>query len=142
MGIGNFLILIETDLKEIYNWFQTMYIDAYDVFMVPNVYGMLGYGKLTEKSRMMTRPYFASSNYLMKMSNFKSEECVEINSKTYKWDEIMDSLYWSFVSVYSDEFASIYSTASAVSRWNKFDSKKKKDILELSKIYKNWIHQK
>ena len=142
MGIGNFLILIDTDIKEIYNWFQTMYIDAYDVFMVPNVYGMLGYGKLSEKSHMMTRPYFASSNYLMKMSDYKSEECVEIGGKKYKWDEIMDALYWTLVSTYSKEFESIYSTASGVSRWKKFDPKKKKDILDLSKIYKNWIHQK
>ena len=43
MCIGNFLILIRIKPIEIYNWFQTMYIDAYDVFMVPNVYGMLLY---------------------------------------------------------------------------------------------------
>jgi len=128
MGIGNFLILIDTDPVEIYNWFQTMYIDAYDVFMVPNVYGMLCYGKLNEKSHMMTRPYFASSNYLMKMSNYKSEECVEINNKKYKWDMIMDALYWTLISNYSNEFKKIYSTASAVSRWDKFDSKKKKKM--------------
>jgi deoxyribodipyrimidine photolyase-related protein len=140
MGIGNFLILIETDPKEIYNWFQTMYIDAYDVFMVPNVYGMLCYGKLNEKSHMMTRPYFASSNYIMKMSDYKSELCVKINSKEYKWDEIMNALYWSHIAKYSDEFKKIYATSSGVSRWEKFDGKKKKELIELANLYKKWIH--
>lgn len=144
MGIGNFLILIETDPKEIYNWFQTMYIDAYDVFMVPNIYGMLCYGKLTESAHMMTRPYFSSSNYLIKMSDYKSSyaNCsVMINNDIYKWDEILDSLYWSHVNKYSVEFKKIYATSSAVSKFNNFDSVKKNKILKLSKIYKSWIHK-
>lgn len=141
MGIGNFLILIGINPKEIYDWFQTMYIDAYDVFMVPNVYGMLCYGKLTESSHMMTRPYFASSNYLMKMSDYKSESCVKIGTTTYKWDDVLDALYWSHINKYSSEFKKIYATASAVSRFNKFDSNKKKQLVQLAKIYISWIHK-
>lgn len=142
MGIGNFLILVETNIKSIYDWFQTMYIDAYDVFMVPNVYGMLGYGLLTNTYHMMTRPYFASSNYLMKMSDYKSELSVTIDSSTYKWDEIMDSLYWFHIYKYSNEFKKIYATSSGVYRWEKFDSEKKKQIIKLAKLYIEWIHKK
>jgi deoxyribodipyrimidine photolyase-related protein len=142
MGIGNFLVLIETNPEEIYNWFQTMYIDAYDVFMIPNVFGMLTYGKLTESTHMMTRPYFASSNYLMKMSDYKSSKCVNIGSNVYKWDKVMDSLYWYHIYKYSLEFKKIYATSSGVSRWEKFDSEKKKEIINLAKIYINWIHKK
>lgn len=141
MCIGNFLILIETNPKEIYNWFQTMYIDAYDVFMIPNVYGMLSYGKLNESSHMMTRPYFASSNYVMKMSNYKSTTCVKIGSQIYKWDEIMDALYWYHIYKFQNEFKKIYATSSGVSRWNKFDSNKKKQIINLAKKYIEWIHK-
>lgn len=141
MGIGNFLILIGIKPIEIFKWFQTMYIDAYDVFMVPNIYGMLSYGKLTELSHMMTRPYFSSSNYLIKMSDYKSNSCVKINNNIYKWDEIIDSLYWNHVNNYSNEFKKIYATASAVSKFNNFDSDKKKRLLELANIYIQWIHQ-
>ncbi len=140
MGIGNFLILIETNPREIYNWFQTMYIDAYDVFMVPNVYGMLSYGKLNENHHMMTRPYFASSNYIMKMSDYKSEQCVKIKNKEFKWNDVMNALYWAHVSKYSEQFKKIYATSSSVSMWEKFDKKKKEELLELATIYKNWIH--
>ena len=141
MGIGNFFILIEIDLQEIYNWFQTMYIDAYDVFMVPNVYGMLSYSKLNDKSHMMTRPYFSSSNYLKKMSDYKSLECVHINGINYKWDEIYDSLYWTHIEKYSNVFKNIYATSSAVSKWNSFDNEKKKTYNRLKNIYMDWIHK-
>ena len=140
MGIGNFLILIGVDMKEIYDWFETMYIDAYDVFMVPNVYGMLGYAKLNDKNRMMTRPYFASSNYLIKMSDYKDSDCVEIDKKMYSWANIFDALYWNHVNKYANIFKSIYSTASAVSRYNGFDSGKKSEITKLAKMYIDWIH--
>jgi deoxyribodipyrimidine photolyase-related protein len=142
MGIGNFLVLIETNPQEIFNWFQTMYIDAYDVFMIPNVYGMLTFGKLNESTHMMTKPYFASSNYIMKMSDYKSTECVKIGTLLYKWDAIMDALYWYHIYKYSNEFKKIYSTSSGASRWDKFNSDKKKEIINLAKIYISWIHKR
>jgi deoxyribodipyrimidine photolyase-related protein len=140
MGIGNFLILIGVNIDEIYMWFQTMYIDAYDVFMVPNVYGMLGYGILKDKMHMMTRPYFCSSNYIIKMSDYKSAECVEINKQMYNWASIMDALYWSNIHKYSSVLKKIYSTSSAVSKWDSFTAGKKKEITELSALYIKWIH--
>jgi deoxyribodipyrimidine photolyase-related protein len=142
MCIGNFFVLIQIDVDEIYTWFQTMYIDAYDVFMIPNVYGMLCYGKINKTNHMMTKPYFSSSNYLMKMSNYKPLECVKINDKLYYWNDIFDALYWNHVSKYSTIFSKIYSTSSAVSRWNKFTSTKKHETTKLAKIYIDWIHGK
>ena len=140
MGVGNFLILIGVSIHEISDWFRVMYIDAYDVFMIPNVYGMLGYGFLENSTHMMTRPYFASSNYIIKMSDYKSEECVHIDDKIYKWDEIMDGLYWNHIQTYSKEFEKIYSTASAVAMWNKFNIDKKKRLENLAKLYIKWIY--
>ena len=88
----------------------------------------------------MTRPYFCSSNYLKKMSNFKSSEII-IDNKKYKWDDIFDSLYYNHINKYSDKLKSIYSSASSANRWNKFDSKKKNEIFRLSKLYLNWIYK-
>ncbi len=76
------------------------------------------------------------------MSDYKSSECVNINSKMYKWDSIFDALYWYHIYKYSLEFKKIYATSSGVSRWEKFDSKKKNEIINLAKIYINWIHKK
>ena len=139
MCIGNFMLLIGICPKEIYNWFQTMYIDAYDVFMIPNVYGMLLYGYTSDKEHMMTRPYFCSSNYLKKMSDYKSQE-IELDNNKYKWDEIIDALYYKLINDYSNEFSKIYSTANAVKRFNSFTSNKKKELIEMANMYIKWIH--
>ena len=64
MCVGNYLLLIGVKPSKIFEWFQMMYIDAYEVFMYPNVYGMLLYGFIDKEKHMMTRPYFCSSNYL------------------------------------------------------------------------------
>jgi deoxyribodipyrimidine photolyase-related protein len=51
--------------------------------MIPNVYGMALYGYIYEKKHMMMKPYISSSNYILKMSNYKKDE----------WSNIIDDLY-------------------------------------------------
>ena len=162
MGIGNYLLVTETSPDAIYEWFQTMYIDAYDVFMVPNVYGMLLYAKAGE-TRMMTRPYYCSSNYLKKMlQEPRSSSAIGKNSQfvparpsfiiipklcssekegragnlgSRKWDEVMDALYYNLIAKHEDTFEKIYATASSVYRWKSFSEEKKKQLIEISKTY-------
>lgn len=138
MGIGNFLILIGVAIPNIYDWFQTMYIDAYDVFMTPNIYGMLAYGKLDERTHMMNRPYICGSNYLLKMSDYKSNQKITIESIEYSWTEILDSLYWSHINTYAKKFKSIYATASTVNKWKK--NPNQKNILQLANKYIKWLY--
>jgi deoxyribodipyrimidine photolyase-related protein len=138
MCIGNFLILIGIKQNEIYNWFQTMYIDAYDVFMVPNVYGMLLYAKIENNKHMMTKPYLCSSNYLLKMSDYKKSK-IEINNKLYEWTDIFDSLYYNHINNYKDVFKNIYSTALAVKTWN--NKKNQEEYINLANLYIKWIHK-
>ena len=135
MGIGNYLLVTETSPDAIYEWFQTMYIDAYDVFMVPNVYGMLLYAKAGE-TRMMTRPYYCSSNYLMKMLQAAPSPSSS-EKEGLKWTEIMDALYYNLIAKHADTFEKIYATASSVYRWKSFSEEKKKQLIKISKNYIN-----
>jgi len=150
MCVGIFLMFIGVKPLEINNWFQTMYIDAYDVFMVPNVYGMLLYGALPVKNEpqqsrkisntkyMMTKPYLCSSNYLIKMSNYKKSE-ISIDNKSYYWTDIYDSLYYNHVNNYQDLFKKNYSTATAVAAWH--NKPNKKEYLDLAKLYLKWLYK-
>ena len=61
------------------------FIDAYDWVMVPNVYGMSQYA---DGGLITTKPYISSSNYILKMSDYKSSE---------PWCEIWDGLFWRFL---------------------------------------------
>ena len=80
----NFLLLSEIKPTDIYKWFmEVVSIDAYDWVMIPNIYSM-GYFS----SIGMKRPYLSSSNYLLKMSNYK---------KDGKWDIEWSDRFRSFV---------------------------------------------
>ncbi len=141
MCIGNYLLLIGVKPVKIFEWFQTMYIDSYEVFMYPNVYGMLLYGYIDNDKHMMTRPYFCSSNYLKKMSNYKTHN-IEIDNISYKWEDLFDGLYYNLINNYSDKFEKIYSTASAVKRWKNFDIKIRNNYIDNAKIYIKWLYKK
>lgn len=84
MIMGNFMCLCEIEPNEIYRWFMEYYIDAYDWVMVPNVYGMSQYA---DGGLITTKPYVSSSNYILKMSDYKKEE----------WSEVWDGLFWRFL---------------------------------------------
>ncbi len=80
----NFLLLTETKPYDIYKWFmEVVSIDAYDWVMVSNIYSMGHFSSIG-----MKRPYLSSSNYIIKMSNYKKDE---------KWNLIWDEKFRSFV---------------------------------------------
>lgn len=89
MVVGNFMLLVGVHPDEIYHWFMEMFIDAYDWVMVPNVYGMSQYA---DGGIITTKPYFSSSNYLLKMSDFSRGD----------WCEVWDALFWSFMQKNKD----------------------------------------
>jgi deoxyribodipyrimidine photolyase-related protein len=92
MILGNFMVLCEFDPDEVYRWFMELFIDAYDWVMVPNVYGMSQYA---DGGLLSTKPYISSSNYILKMSDYKKGP----------WAEIWDGLFWRFMQVHRDFFS-------------------------------------
>ncbi|MGM0500739.1 MAG: cryptochrome/photolyase family protein [Bacillota bacterium] len=90
MVLGNFFLLSELDQHQVFSWFMEMFIDAYEWVMYANIYGMSQYSY----PEMMTKPYISSSNYIQKMSHYKSG----------KWAEIWDGLYWRFIDKNRDKF--------------------------------------
>lgn len=93
MILGNFMVLCEFDPDDVYQWFMELFIDAYDWVMVPNVYGM---SLFADGGIMSTKPYISSSNYIMKMSNYKKGE----------WQGIWDGLFWNFMNKHREFFLS------------------------------------
>ena len=87
MILGNFFLLCEIDPDEVYRFFMSYFIDAYDWVMVPNVYGMSQYA---DYGLMSTKPYFSSSNYILKMSDYQKGD----------WALVWDGLFWRFLIKY------------------------------------------
>lgn len=132
MYVGNIMLLSEIEPGDVYEWFQTCFIDSYEWVMSPNIYGMSQY---SAGAIMMKRPYFSSSNYISKMSNYKKHDLIKIGSEQYKWQEIMDALYYNFINRHRKKFEKNYSLANSVKYLEKMDTDKKKKILYLAKKY-------
>ena len=122
MYLGNYMLICMIDPNDVYEIFMEWTIDAYDWVMVPNVYGMT---QFADGGLMMTRPYFSSSNYILKMSDYKKDS----------WCVIYDALYYNFINKHEDYLASNYATSRQVAFWRKKSASTKKKILDLAKNY-------
>ena len=85
MIISNIMTLSRIHPQEIYKWFMEMFIDSSEWVMVPNVFGM---GTFADGGVFSTKPYSCSSNYILKMSDYKKSS----------WCKVVDALYWKFIS--------------------------------------------
>lgn len=90
MLFGNLFMLLEIDPNEMHSFFMRYFIDAYDWVMVGNVYAMVAF---SDGGGFTTKPYLASSNYILKMSDYKKGP----------WCEIVDGLYWSFLDKHKEK---------------------------------------
>ena len=93
-----------------------MFIDSYDWVMVPNVYGM---SQFADGGLMSTKPYISSSNYILKMSNYKKD----------KWCEIWDGLFWNFMDNHRDFFIKNPRMRMLISSFDKMSQSKKENHL-------------
>jgi len=84
MVIGNFMNLSGIHPKEGFRWFMEFSIDSYEWVMHQNVYEMVFF---ITGGQTMTRPYISSSNYILKMSNYKAGD----------WSIKWDNLYHDFL---------------------------------------------
>jgi deoxyribodipyrimidine photolyase-related protein len=84
MVIGNFMNLSGITPKDGYKWFMEFSIDSYDWVMHQNVYDMVFF---VSGGKTMRRPYISSSNYILKMSNYKKG----------KWSDKWNILYKKFI---------------------------------------------
>ena len=121
MYLSTWMLMNNIHPKEVYRIFMEWTIDSYEWVMIPNVFGM---GQFSTNI-MMTRPYFCSSNYIIKMSNFKKGE----------WSIIWNAVYYSFINKHKKLLSSNYSTAMQVKHWT---NKAKHEQLELLQIAKNY----
>lgn len=125
MYLSNWLLMNNIHPKEVYKIFMEWTIDAYEWVMIPNVFGMGQFASNT----MMTRPYFSSSNYILKMSNFKKGD----------WCLIWDATYYAFINKHIKMLSSNYATAMQVKHWTNKSKKDQDELLKIAKKYNKTI---
>ncbi|WP_211093294.1 cryptochrome/photolyase family protein [Flammeovirga agarivorans] len=116
MVMGNFMLLCEFNPDEVYKWFMELFIDAYDWVMVTNVYGM---SQFADGGLMATKPYISSSNYIIKMSNYKRGD----------WQKTWDGLFWRFMDKHRNIINKNPRLRMLISSFDKMSEDKKNDHL-------------
>ena len=94
MILSNFCLLAGIEPGAVNEWFSTLYIDAYEWVMVPNVFGM---GLYADGGKISTKPYIASANYIRRMSDFCTSCAFDPRVRTGSQACPYNYLYWNFV---------------------------------------------
>ncbi len=84
MVLGNLMLMSEVHPDDVFRWFMTMFIDAYDWSMVPNVYGV---SQFADGGLIIKTPQFFPASEVLKISNY---DCAD-------WCDTWDGLFWRFV---------------------------------------------
>ena len=106
MVLGCLLLLLEIRPDDVYGWFMTQFIDAYDWVMVPNVYGMSQYA---DGGLMTTKPYLCGSAYLRKVGDWQKGD----------WCADWDALYWRFIHQHRKLFLANHRSSMMVALFDK-----------------------
>lgn len=122
MVLGNFMLLCEFNPDEVYRWFMELFIDAYDWVMVPNVYGM---SQFADGGLMSTKPYFSSSNYVCKMSDFRKGP----------WCQVWDGLFWRFMHLHRDVIAKNSRLSMLVTTLDKMSAERRNSLFSDADLF-------
>lgn len=122
MVLGNFMLLCEFHPDDVYRWFMELFIDAYDWVMVPNVYGM---SQFADGGLMSTKPYVSSSNYILKMSDFKKGP----------WCEVWDALFWRFMHVHRPMLRGNPRLSMLLTTYDKMPLAKRRDMMKTAESF-------
>ena len=118
MILGSYALMTGTDPQELTDWFHSMYVDAFDWVMVPNVIGM---SQWADGGIMASKPYASTARYVNKMTTYCGD-CV-FDHKTRNEDDScpFNSLYWDFLTRHRDTLSANRRMAPILSNIDRFD---------------------
>jgi deoxyribodipyrimidine photolyase-related protein len=94
MLLCNFCLLAGIQPAAVYDWFLSLYVDAYEWVMAPNVLGM---GLNADGGLIATKPYIASANYINRLSDYCQACRYHHQQRTSEDACPFNSLYWNFL---------------------------------------------
>ena len=122
MLLSNFCLLAEIHPDQVYEWFSSAFIDAYEWVMAPNVYGM---GLYADGGQIASKPYIASANYINKMSDYCQTCSFDKNQRTGENACPFNFLYWNFLLKHQDKLRKNYRMARMLHNLKFLDDQEK-----------------
>jgi deoxyribodipyrimidine photolyase-related protein len=94
MVLGNFALLMGADPQELNRWFWSLYADAFEWVVTPNVVGM---SQFADGGWVSTKPYISSGAYINRMSDY-CRECIYNPGESVGENACpFTTLYWAFL---------------------------------------------
>jgi deoxyribodipyrimidine photolyase-related protein len=125
MLLCNFFMLAGMNPRKVNDWFLSLYVDAYEWVMPPNVIGM---GLNADGGLTSTKPYIASANYI----NTMGDHCARCryNPKQRLGEDAcpFNALYWNFVLQHEDRLRSNPRTSRSVWGLRHLDPAERKHV--------------
>jgi deoxyribodipyrimidine photolyase-related protein len=114
--IGSLMVLLGIHPTSIYKWFmEVCAIDAYDIYVIPNVYGLLG----------------NSGDLIIKKIVLLSDSTVSkyINCTNKSWKKQWKSLYYNFIITHQ-EYLKNTAYIRTISYWNRINNNEQDKLLK------------
>ena len=133
MVLGNFALLYGVNPKQVNDWFNQMYVDAFDWVVTPNVIGM---SQHADGGRMASKPYVSSAQYIKKMSNYCANCHYDPDLKIGESACPFNAMYWAFINRHESRWAKNPRMSMIVASWNKMDPADRQALLEQAENFK------
>ncbi len=127
MVLGNFANLAGIRPQEVSDWFNQMYVDAYDWVVLPNVLGMALYA---DGGKMSSKPYISSGLYIDKMSDYCDGCAYDVRKRTGENACPFHSLYWHFIHRHQEKLSRNARMGQVVSAWKRMEEPTQAELLE------------
>jgi deoxyribodipyrimidine photolyase-related protein len=95
MITGNLALLLGVDPQAVNRWYLSVYVDAYEWVVTPNV---LGLALFADGGIIATKPYAASANYINKMSDHCRRCPYDHRQAVGDTACPFNALYWDFLA--------------------------------------------
>tara|TARA_R100001163_G_C5068196_1_gene208151 strand:- start:1132 stop:2715 length:1584 start_codon:yes stop_codon:yes gene_type:complete len=122
MMMANFMNLCEIHPDQVFKWFMEFAMDSYQWVMHNNIYSM---GTYADGGLTMRKPYLSSSNYILKMSDFK---------KDGHWDVIWTDLFYRFLVKQEKDLKGTPYVRN-LSHYNSKSAKEKKELMNRANAF-------
>lgn len=126
MILCNFCLLSGIEPRAVSDWFNALYVDAFDWVVLPNVIGM---GLNADGGRTATKPYIASANYINRMSDYCRGCRYNPKQRTGCDACPFNYLYWNFLIEHEGELRGNPRLGPAVLGLNRIGEAERRQIV-------------
>ena len=117
MVTGNFALIAGLDVKQVQDWYLSVYSDAYEWVEMPNTLGMALFG---DGGLLGSKPYAASGKYIDKMSNYCAGCRYNPQEMTGETACPFNALYWDFFARNRNKLEANQRLPFVYTTWDKF----------------------